>query len=153
MLRRSAWRGVFRAHGAGTAPQRGSDPLGQGLERRARPRQIRPNCPGDTVQDQSGVGDRRQRDEYDARTEVITQLPAHRQRQAGLTYPARPGQRHEPGTGTSDQVGYLADRLNRLGVEDALLKAGAKPGDGVAIGSDDDAVVFDWEPTMAAGAG
>jgi GTP-binding protein len=51
-----------------------------------------------------------------------------------------------------EAVGYLADRLNRLGVEDALLKAGAKTGDGVVIGSDDDAVVFDWEPTMAAGA-
>jgi GTP-binding protein len=51
-----------------------------------------------------------------------------------------------------EAVGYLADRLNRLGVEDELLKAGARPGDGVAIGSDDDAVVFDWEPSMAAGA-
>ncbi|SEN25506.1 GTPase ObgE [Actinacidiphila rubida] len=54
---------------------------------------------------------------------------------------------------TNDEaVGYLADRLNRLGVEDALVKAGARAGDGVAIGSDDDAVVFDWEPSMAAGA-
>jgi len=51
-----------------------------------------------------------------------------------------------------EAVGYLADRLNRLGVEDELVKAGAREGDGVAIGSEDDAVVFDWEPTMAAGA-
>jgi GTP-binding protein len=51
-----------------------------------------------------------------------------------------------------EAVGYLADRLNRLGVEDALLKAGARAGDGVAIGPDDDAVVFDWEPSLAAGA-
>ena len=51
-----------------------------------------------------------------------------------------------------EAVGYLADRLNRLGVEDELVKAGAKAGDGVAIGSDDDAVVFDWEPSLAAGA-
>ncbi|HEV7628047.1 MAG TPA: GTPase ObgE, partial [Streptomyces sp.] len=51
-----------------------------------------------------------------------------------------------------EAVGYLADRLNRLGVEEQLLKAGAREGDGVAIGSEDDAVVFDWEPTMAAGA-
>jgi GTP-binding protein len=51
-----------------------------------------------------------------------------------------------------EAVGYLADRLNRLGVEDALLKAGAAPGDAVAIGPDEDAVVFDWEPSMAAGA-
>jgi GTP-binding protein len=51
-----------------------------------------------------------------------------------------------------EAVGYLADRLNRLGVEDELVKAGARAGDGVAIGPDDDAVVFDWEPSMAAGA-
>ncbi|GHJ90859.1 MULTISPECIES: GTPase ObgE [Streptomyces] len=51
-----------------------------------------------------------------------------------------------------EAVGYLADRLNRLGVEDALLKAGARAGDGVAIGSEENAVVFDWEPTLTAGA-
>jgi GTPase len=51
-----------------------------------------------------------------------------------------------------EAVGYLADRLARLGVEDALFKAGATPGAEVLIGGGDDAVVFDWEPTMAAGA-
>ncbi|MFR9674775.1 GTPase ObgE [Streptomyces sp. TR02-1] len=51
-----------------------------------------------------------------------------------------------------EAVGYLADRLNRLGVEDALLDAGAREGDGVAIGPEGEAVVFDWEPAMAAGA-
>ncbi|MBL1093673.1 MULTISPECIES: GTPase ObgE [Streptomyces] len=51
-----------------------------------------------------------------------------------------------------EAVGYLADRLNRLGVEDALLKAGARAMDGVAIGPEDNAVVFDWEPTVTAGA-
>ncbi|MFC5720204.1 GTPase ObgE [Streptomyces gamaensis] len=51
-----------------------------------------------------------------------------------------------------EAVGYLADRLNRLGVEEELMKAGARAGDGVAIGSEEDAVVFDWEPSMAAGA-
>ncbi|MFF2325735.1 MULTISPECIES: GTPase ObgE [unclassified Streptomyces] len=51
-----------------------------------------------------------------------------------------------------EAVGYLADRLNRLGVEGELMKAGARAGDGVAIGAEDNAVVFDWEPTMAAGA-
>ncbi|WP_327323577.1 GTPase ObgE [Streptomyces sp. NBC_01210] len=51
-----------------------------------------------------------------------------------------------------EAVGYLADRLNRLGVEDALMKAGARGGDGVAIGPEENAVVFDWEPTMMAGA-
>ncbi|WP_329117223.1 GTPase ObgE [Streptomyces sp. NBC_01465] len=51
-----------------------------------------------------------------------------------------------------EAVGYLADRLNRLGVETELLKAGAKSGDGVAIGTDENSVVFDWEPSMTAGA-
>ncbi|MFF2525547.1 GTPase ObgE [Streptomyces liangshanensis] len=51
-----------------------------------------------------------------------------------------------------EAVGYLADRLSRLGVEDQLMKAGARSGDGVAIGAEDNAVVFDWEPTMMAGA-
>ncbi|MFI6287774.1 GTPase ObgE [Streptomyces sp. NPDC051018] len=51
-----------------------------------------------------------------------------------------------------EAVGYLADRLSRLGVEDQLMKAGARAGDGVAIGPEDNAVVFDWEPTVMAGA-
>jgi GTP-binding protein len=51
-----------------------------------------------------------------------------------------------------EAVGYLADRLNRLGVEAALAKAGARAGDEVAIGEEDNAVVFDWEPSLAAGA-
>ncbi|MCF6521666.1 GTPase ObgE [Streptomyces sp. JJ36] len=51
-----------------------------------------------------------------------------------------------------EAVGYLADRLNRLGVEEELLRAGAREGDGVAIGAGDDAVVFDWEPSMVGGA-
>src|SRR6476659_4482340 len=48
--------------------------------------------------------------------------------------------------------GYLADRLGRLGVEDELYKVGAVAGDTVVIGATDDAVVFDWEPTLQAGA-
>ena len=51
-----------------------------------------------------------------------------------------------------EAVGYLADRLKRLGVEDALVAAGAEPGDDVAIGEGDDAVLFDWEPSLDAGA-
>ena len=51
-----------------------------------------------------------------------------------------------------EAVGYLADRLNRLGVEDELLRAGAVSGSTVLVGPEDDAVVFDWEPTMSAGA-
>jgi GTP-binding protein len=52
-----------------------------------------------------------------------------------------------------EAVGYLGDRLARLGVEEALAKAGAEPGDTVLIGDPDDAVVFDWDPTLTAGAG
>ncbi|MER8155372.1 GTPase ObgE [Streptomyces sp. NPDC094472] len=51
-----------------------------------------------------------------------------------------------------EAVGYLADRLARLGVEEELMKAGAHSGDEVVIGPADDAVVFDWEPSLATGA-
>ncbi len=54
--------------------------------------------------------------------------------------------------GNDEAVGYLADRLARLGVEDKLLEAGAQAGDEVVIGEGEQAVLFDWEPTMAAGA-
>jgi GTP-binding protein len=49
-----------------------------------------------------------------------------------------------------EAVGYLADRLARLGVEEQLLAQGATPGCTVMIGGDD-AVVFDWHPTILAG--
>ncbi|WP_263119749.1 GTPase ObgE [Cellulomonas sp. RIT-PI-Y] len=53
---------------------------------------------------------------------------------------------------TNDEaVGYLADRLARLGVEDKLLKSGAVAGAEVVIGEGDRAVVFDWEPTLMTG--
>jgi GTP-binding protein len=42
-----------------------------------------------------------------------------------------------------EAVGYLADRLARLGVEKALAEAGAEPGAEVTIGE----VTFDWHPT------
>jgi GTP-binding protein len=48
----------------------------------------------------------------------------------------------------AEAVGYLADRLARLGVEDALARAGARPGSPVTIGG----VTFDWEPATPAGA-
>ncbi len=54
---------------------------------------------------------------------------------------------------TNDEaVGYLADRLARLGIEDALEAAGAQAGDEIVIGEEGNAVVFDWEPTLRAGA-
>jgi GTP-binding protein len=52
-----------------------------------------------------------------------------------------------------EAVGYLADRLAKLGVEQALAKAGAEAGDTVLIGDFDDAVVFDWDPELPAGGG
>ena len=49
---------------------------------------------------------------------------------------------------TNDEaVGYLGDRLAKLGVEEALFAAGARPGSAVVIGPGD-GVVFDWEPTL-----
>ncbi|MFT4232743.1 MAG: Obg family GTPase CgtA, partial [Leucobacter sp.] len=53
---------------------------------------------------------------------------------------------------TNDEaVGYLADRLQKLGVEDALVKAGATAGSTVVIGPGS-GVVFDWEPTVTSAA-
>jgi GTP-binding protein len=49
---------------------------------------------------------------------------------------------------TNDEaIGFLADRLAKLGVEDQLFKAGAVSGSTVVIGRGN-GVVFDWEPTL-----
>ncbi|KAB1656788.1 GTPase ObgE [Pseudoclavibacter chungangensis] len=53
--------------------------------------------------------------------------------------------------GNDEAVGYLADRLNKIGIEDALFKAGAVAGSTVVIGPGD-GVVFDWEPTLTSAA-
>jgi GTP-binding protein len=50
--------------------------------------------------------------------------------------------------GNEEAVGYLADRLAKVGIEDALFKAGASSGSTVVIGPGD-GVIFDWEPTIA----
>ena len=50
----------------------------------------------------------------------------------------------------AEAVGYLADRLNRIGIEDRLLELGAQPGDGVAIGGAN-AVIFDFAPQIEIG--
>ena len=47
--------------------------------------------------------------------------------------------------------GYLADRFQVLGIEEALRKAGAKPGAEVAIGEGENAVIFDWDPGIDTG--
>ena len=52
--------------------------------------------------------------------------------------------------GNTEAVGYLADRLNRIGIEDRL-RLGARAGDAVAIGGAD-AVVFDFAPQVEVGA-
>ncbi|YCK35682.1 GTPase ObgE [Actinomadura sp. ATCC 39365] len=49
-----------------------------------------------------------------------------------------------------EAVGYLADRLERLGVETELVKAGAKAGAEVVIGPMEGGYVFDWQPTLSA---
>ncbi|QWF77402.1 GTPase ObgE [Amycolatopsis sp. CA-230715] len=49
--------------------------------------------------------------------------------------------------GNDEAVGYLGDRLNRLGVEDELARQGARPGSPVTIGD----VTFEWEPSTPAG--
>ncbi|MBX6390678.1 MAG: GTPase ObgE [Frankia sp.] len=47
---------------------------------------------------------------------------------------------------TNDEaIGYLADRLARLGVEEELARLGADPGAEVTIGD----VTFEWEPTLS----
>ena len=51
-----------------------------------------------------------------------------------------------------EAVGFLADRLNRLGVEVKLVQMGAQEGDTVLIGPEDNSVVFDFKPSIEAGA-
>ena len=54
--------------------------------------------------------------------------------------------------GNEEAVGYLADRLAKIGIEEELFKAGAVSGSTVVIGTGKTAVVFDWEPTIASAA-
>lgn len=51
-----------------------------------------------------------------------------------------------------EAVGYLADRLAAVGIEEELFRIGAVAGNEVRIGPDENAVVFDWEPTLSTGA-
>ena len=52
---------------------------------------------------------------------------------------------HQTDFSNDEAVGYLADRLARLGVEDALAGLGAQAGAEVTIGD----VTFDWAPSRA----
>lgn len=53
--------------------------------------------------------------------------------------------------GNEEAVGYLADRLAKIGIEDELFKAGAVAGSSVVIGPGN-GIVFDWEPTISSAA-
>src|SRR5690606_33059893 len=55
---------------------------------------------------------------------------------------------------TNDEaVAYLAERLAKLGVEEALAAAGATEGVDVIIGPLEGGYVFDWHPDVPAGPG
>ncbi|WP_127818940.1 GTPase ObgE [Microbacterium sp. CPCC 204701] len=58
---------------------------------------------------------------------------------------------HQTDFQNDEAVGYLADRLERLGVENELYRAGATPGATVVIG-EGDGVVFDWQPALSSAA-
>jgi len=88
--------------------------------------------------DDSGFSIRKERQGNDEVFRIVGERPTRWVRQTDFA--------------NDEAVGYLADRLNRLGVEEELFKAGAVPGSTVLIGPADNAVVFDWEPTMATGA-
>ncbi|HEY0259510.1 MAG TPA: GTPase ObgE [Lacisediminihabitans sp.] len=78
-----------------------------------------------------------------------------RQKNGGTVYQVR-GDKPERWVRQTDfsndeAVGYLADRLAAVGVEDELVRAGASAGDTVVIGGLDDGVIFDWEPSLTTG--
>jgi GTPase len=50
--------------------------------------------------------------------------------------------------GNEEALGFLADRLAKIGIEEQLFKVGAISGSTVVIGPGD-GVIFDWEPTIA----
>lgn len=50
-----------------------------------------------------------------------------------------------------EAVGFLADRLEKLGVEDELFRQGAQAGSTVVIGPGD-GIVFDWHPSLSSAA-
>ena len=58
---------------------------------------------------------------------------------------------HQTDFQNEEAVGYLADRLERIGVETELFRLGAAPGATVVIG-EGDGLVFDWEPAMSSAA-
>jgi GTP-binding protein len=59
---------------------------------------------------------------------------------------------HQTDFANDEAVGYLADRLAKLGVEEELVAAGAVAGAEVVIGPREGGVIFDWQPTLTTGA-
>ena len=53
--------------------------------------------------------------------------------------------------GNAEAVGYLSERLQKIGIEEALYKSGARRGSTVIIGSEN-GVVFDWDPLVSSAA-
>ena len=83
-----------------------------------------------------------------ANDEGFTVLPDPQEPGGFLVTGARPERWIRQTDFTNDEaVGYLADRLARLGVEERLAKLGAQPGAPVRIGE----TSFDWEPTALSG--
>ena len=109
------------------------------IARPARPRRRRADPAGDPAR---------------SRWRVPTSRWWRRARTAsGSSATSRAGGSCRPTSANDEAVGYLADRLAKLGIEQALGEAGAQAGAEVLIGEEDNAVVFDWDPDVpAAGA-
>ena len=52
-----------------------------------------------------------------------------------------------------EAVGYLGDRIARMGIEDELVRLGATSDSTIMIGPEANAVVFDFQPSIIAGTG
>ncbi len=55
---------------------------------------------------------------------------------------------HQTNFANEEAIGYLADRLGKIGMETELFKIGASAGSTVVIGPGK-GIIFDWEPSIA----
>ena len=81
----------------------------QALQWQHRPRWVGTDRPADARNDELGIADGSQRDECHAGVEALHETLAHGHRQARLTDPTGPGERHQPHAGPPDQLSQLAD--------------------------------------------